>query len=204
MLHVAERKALYALFAQLFSYPDRQLAETLAAEETRVLTALLDGDLTAPTPSTEVDELQTAYTDLFINRLGGVPAPPYGSVYLEKEGRLMGETTRRVAAWYAEQGLRQEESGEPADFLSTELEFLYYLVEREEAALALRDPDLARAATLAQAQFGAELLFPWLGIFCRKVAGEGRAHPFYRQAAELLARFCRGEQEWLNRLHPES
>lgn len=204
MLHVAERKALYALFAQLFSYPDRQLAETLAAEETRALTALLGGELPAPTPDTEVNELQTAYTDLFVNRLGGVPAPPYGSVYLEREGRLMGETTRQVAAWYAKLGLRQEESGEPADFLATELEFLYFLAEREEVALAQRDPAAARAATRDQALFSAELVFPWVAIFCRKVAGEERAHPLYRHAAELLARFCTAELEWLSRLHPKS
>lgn len=203
MLHVAERKALYALFARLFSYPDQQLLETLASEETGAVLARLGGELPGTASAVTEAELQTAYTALFINRRGGIPAPPYGSVYLETENRLMGETTKRVARWYAQRGLRQEIAGEPADFLATELEFLYFLVECEESALMQRDPHAARAATLDQARFGAELFFPWAASFCARITNEASSHPFYRSAAELLAVFCSKEQQWLQRLHPE-
>ncbi|OGR31056.1 MAG: hypothetical protein A2005_09755 [Desulfuromonadales bacterium GWC2_61_20] len=202
MLQVDQRKALYALLAQLFSYPDQQLAETLAAEKTRTLFALLG---TAPpqlTAAAVAAELPAAYTALFINRLGGVAAPPYGSVYLESGGQLMGETTTRVAAWYARMGLRPENVGEPVDFLATELEFLYFLVVREETALQAGDAAAADNATRDQSRFANELLFPWIDTFCHRVSSDASAHPVYRQAAELLARFCAREQERLQRLPP--
>lgn len=197
MLQVDQRKAFYALFAQLFCYPDRQLGELLGTAGARDLCALLGTVPPKLSPETLAEELPTAYTALFINRLGGVTAPPYGSVYLESGGQLMGETTRQVSAWYVRMGLRPESPGEPPDFLATELEFLYFLVDREETAEKNGDAQSARAAALEQARFAAELFLPWIAPFCLRVSNDANAHPFYRQAAEMLARFVVIEQSWL-------
>lgn len=202
MFHVVQRKALYALLAELFSYPEAQHLVTLGAPETAALAALLDLKVPAAAIDAPLAELQTAYTSLFINRRGGVPAPPYGSVYLDHAGGLMGETTAKVAEWYAAMGLRQEAGGEPADHLATELEFLFYLVEREEVALERRDPAAARAATLDQARFFAGLFAPWVGQFCSRLCAAEPLHPCYRFAAELFRAFLAGEERWLKALHP--
>lgn len=200
MMNVEERKALYALFAQLFSYPDQELVETLAAPETDALLSLLGAEKGLPSKPEAplVRELQIAYTSLFINRIGGVPAPPYGSVYLEAESRLMGETTMQVAAWYKQLGLSHDGEGEPVDYLPTELEFLFFLVEREEVALDRGETNAIHEAFADQACFAEELFFPWVATFCQKVISEAGTHSVYRQAAELLARFCAEEQERLN------
>jgi len=199
MLHVTERKKLYAFLAHLFSYPDPELTAALqdggAAEVVRLFP-----EIPAPPPAGATTvELQTAYTDHFINRLGGVPAPPYGSVYLEKDERLMGQTTLHVAEAYRSRGLELEGSGEPADYLPTELEFLYFLVEQEEQALGRRDLEAARTALEHQASFCRTLLHPWMPAFCDRLEMDGQTHPLYRWAAGLLRTFCRQEQEWLER-----
>jgi len=200
MLHVSERKHLYAFLARLFSYPDLELTAALQKGEAVEVGSLL---LTTPAPPAILSstvELEVAYTDLFINRLGGAPAPPYGSVYLERDERLMGQTSLHVAAAYRAEGLSLEGSGEPPDFLPTELEFLYYLVEQEEQALGRRDLPAARKAVEHQAGFCRTLLHPWMPTFCGRIEADGQAHPLYHWAAGLLREFCRQEREWLERM----
>ncbi len=145
-------------------------------------------------------ELQIAYTGLFINRLGGAPALPYGSVYLEGEKRLVGESTRRVATAYDAEGLSVQEGDEPPDFLATELEFLYFLLEQEEKALKRQDVAAARATGAKQAGFVQAFLLPWVFTFSDRVQQTPDAHPLYRWGAALLARFFHHERQWLERL----
>jgi TorA maturation chaperone TorD len=200
VLHVSERKQLYAFLARLFSYPDRELTATLQDGEAAEVGSLL---LTTPAPPAALSstiELETAYTELFINRLGGAPAPPYGSVYLERDERLMGQSTLHVAEAYRSEGLSLEGSCEPPDFLPTELEFLYYLVEQEEQALSRRDLAAARTAVERQAIFSRTLLHPWMPTFCDRIEADEQTHPLYRWATGLLREFCRVEDEWLARV----
>ncbi len=201
MLHVSERKLLYRFLAQLFAYPDPQLIDALArgdAEEAARLTGI-----EAPPALLEDDvllDLETGFTSQFINRMGGVPAPPYGSLYLEQDGILMGQSSLKVLEAYRAEDLALEGGGEPPDYLATELEFLYYLVGQEEEALARRDVEGARDKTVKQRAFVSELLGPWVPVFCRRVETDERAHPLYLWGCRLLERFCAIEQDWLERL----
>jgi TorA maturation chaperone TorD len=199
MLHVSERKRLYAFLARIFSYPDRELAAALQQGEAAAVGRLLPTVPAPPASDASTVELETAYTDLFINRLGGAPAPPYGSVFLERDERLMGQSTLQVAEAYRAEGLSLEGSGEPPDFLPTELEFLYYLVEQEEQALGRKDAAAARALLGRQASFCRTLLHPWMPAFCGRIEADEQTQPFYRWAAGLLREFCRRELEWLER-----
>lgn len=202
MLHVSERKELYAMLSTLFGYPDEELLAALdRGEAARAAGRLAD----EPEPPTvggpeRLHELQAAFTDLFINRLGGAPAPPYGSVYLEPDARLMGTSSLSVAEAYRGEGLSLENSVEPPDCLATEMEFLYYLVGQEEEALQGGQLEAARTAVRKQADFCRALLHPWVPEFCRRIAEDQAAHPFYRWASGLLERFCRSEGEWLERV----
>jgi TorA maturation chaperone TorD len=197
MLHVSERKQLYAFLAALFSYPDQDLAAVLEKGEGVKMARLLAGVPLPPASEQPLVELETAYTDLFINRLGGAPAPPYGSVYLERDRRLMGQSTLQVAEAYRSVGLALEGCGEPPDFLPTELEFLYFLVEQEEQALGRRNLAEARAAVARQASFCRDLLHPWVPVFCERIQADGKATALYLWGAELLRRFCQEERKWL-------
>jgi len=200
MLHVSERKRIYALLAQLFSYPDGELSAALQQGAAAELAGMVPAVPPPPAVNGAGTELETAYTDLFINRLGGTPAPPFGSVYLDPDQRLMGQTTLHAAEAYRSEGLSVDAGGEPPDFLPTELEFLYYLVEQEEQALARRDLAAARTAAEHQASFCRTLFHPWVPAFCDRIEQDAQAHPFYRWSATLLRQFCLQEQSWLDRL----
>lgn len=202
MLHVSERKQLYRFLAGLFAYPDQELVAALARGEAMAAMRLTGSDDPPPTlPDDEpLADLEAGFTDLFINRLGGVPAPPYGSVYLEQAGNLMGASTLKVLDAYRREGLSLEGSGEPPDYLATELEFLYYLVGQEEEALQGRQVETAREFSLKQRAFVSELLMPWLPIFCRRLEAAPGGHPLYLWSGRLLRRFGELEEEWLQRL----
>lgn len=198
MLHISQRQRIYAFFVQLFNYPDAELLAVLQGETPKEI-----GQLLAAAPpaleSLTVAGLQETFTGLFISRLGGVPAPPYGSVYLD-EGTLMGASTLRVAAAYRESGLVIDGSSEPPDFLATELEYLYFLVGREEEGFKSRDVAAARQATGRQLTFLNDLLLPWLAIFVERL-DKGDTDPLYLWGAQRLLAFCRDEQAWLARLN---
>lgn len=202
MLHVSERKQLYRFLAGLFAYPDQELVTALArgeAAEAAQLTGLDDIPPSLPDDD-PLAELEAGFTDLFINRLGGVPAPPYGSIYLEQAGILMGASTLKVLDAYRREGLSLEGSGEPPDYLATELEFLYYLVGQEEEALQGRQMETARDFSLKQRTFVSELLTPWLPVFCRRLEAAPGGHPLYLWGGRLLRRFGELEEDWLKRL----
>jgi TorA maturation chaperone TorD len=196
MLTLTERKDLCSLLVQLFSYPDAELSERLAEPATASLTARLAIPALAG-PEIDWKTLEPAYTSLFINRLGGVPAPPYGSVYLDDDGQVMGASSLRVMQSYQQAGLVVE-SPEPPDFLATELEFLYFLADREENG---EGTEAARARTV----FFNELFFPWITPFCQRPAAAD-PHPFYAWAATLLLSFCQQEEERLRTqsFHPSA
>lgn len=188
MLTLTERKDLCSLLVQLFSYPDAALSKRLAEPATAVLSARLEIPAPAGAES-DWTTLEPAYTSLFINRLGGVPAPPYGSVYLDDDGQVMGASSLRVMQSYQQAGLVVE-SPEPPDFLATELEFLYFLAAREG-----EDAEGADVRTI----FFQELFLPWIAPFCQRLAAAD-PHPCYAWAATLLLAFCRQEEERLRTL----
>lgn len=200
MLHFAERKELYRFLARLFAYPDTDLVASLEQGEGALLAGLVSvGGPPEVRGCGDLRELEVGYTDLFINRLGGAPTPPYGSVYLDPQATLMGESSQKVQAAYRDEGLSLDGGGEPPDFIATELEFLYYLVDREGAALARGDVAEAARLTASQKRFFAELFFPWVMEFCDRLAEETMGHPLYLWGGRLLGAFCHAEKEWLDK-----
>jgi TorA maturation chaperone TorD len=201
MLHVSERKLLYRFLARLFAYPDQELLDTLARGEADEAARLVGIE---PPPALDavdpLQDLEVGFTEQFINRLGGIPAPPYGSVYLEQDGILMGQSSLRALEAYRVEDLSLEGGGEPPDYLATELEFLFYLVSQEEEALSRRDVEGARDKTVKQMAFVSELLIPWVSVFCSRVEKDQLAHPLYLWGCRLLERFCAMEKDWLERL----
>ncbi len=201
MLHVSERKLVYRFLARLFAYPDQELLDALARGEADEAARLVEVDpLPALHQNDSLQDLEVGFTEQFINRLGGVPAPPYGSVYLEQDGVLMGPSSLKVLEAYRAEELSLESGGEPPDYLATELEFLFYLVNQEEEALQRRDLDGARDKTVKQRAFVSELLYPWIVVFCRRVEKDQHGHPLYLWGGQLLEKFCAMEKDWLERL----
>ncbi len=130
-------------------------------------------------PPPEADEdLEYDFNRLFVGP-GRLAAPPYASVYLETEPRLMGETTLLVRAVYHALGLASpRQSALPDDHLSLEL----------DAALALRaaagEADGPEMAALRR-YFLAEHLGRWLPAFAARVR-EASPHPAVACAVSRL------------------
>ncbi|TBH21422.1 TorD/DmsD family molecular chaperone [Thermus thermamylovorans] len=120
-------------------------------------------------PRVPPEELQAAYTALFVANPRGVPAPPYAGYALD--GELLGPSLHRLLAVYREGGLEVQESWRDLpDHLAALGEAI--------ALLGPRRPDLARRLL-------EEFLGPWLGRFGQAV----KAHDptgFYGTLVGLL------------------
>lgn len=67
------------------------------------------------------------YSKLFVGPFDML-APPYGSVYLEETRQIQGESTKDVERIYEKAGIEKTaDFHEPADHISVEFEFIYYL-----------------------------------------------------------------------------
>ena len=105
--------------------------------------------------------LESDYVSLFINDRGGITAPLYASCYDSEDPRLMGEPALLMKQRFESKRLAQDDNiGEPADHLSIELEFLYFLLSQENA-----DSDPSTEA----ADFATEAMLPWIRSFHEKI-----------------------------------
>ena len=115
--------------SKAFLYPDEDFLNNLKsglkelANEEETLNQIITGFQKEP-----LSELQAEYTRLFINGYPKTCCPPYESVYLE--GQMVGQVNRIVMEIYQNWGF----SVNPrlADHVSTELEFLAFLLTASE------------------------------------------------------------------------
>jgi TorA maturation chaperone TorD len=152
-------------------------------------------------------ELQKEYTRLFINARPKVPAPPYGSLYLEKDGLLWGKTTVDAVKIYIDSGLKiADEFKDIPDHFATELEFMWYLIREEIKARGLlkdrssgdggnKGADVKRAKKMVnlQEKFLKKHLGVWYEIFLERVISSTRS-VFYSEVSALARKFISGEK----------
>ncbi|MDO8932212.1 MAG: molecular chaperone TorD family protein [Rhodocyclaceae bacterium] len=174
--------------------------ETAFAEE-KVFPSLLDAvarfdadlvpyarQLGAEFARARTEDLLLDYTRLFLGPMQ-ILAKPYGSVWLEENKTLMGDTTMAVIALYQEGGFEiDEEFREVPDHIAVELEFLYLLIFQENEARSSGDAARLKAVADLKARFLDQHLGRWIGPFTEAVKGSAES-VFYRQLAELTALF---------------
>jgi TorA maturation chaperone TorD len=126
--------------------------------------------LLAQDKSDKSDEtLEEAWQRLFIGPYA-LPAPPWGSVYLDKENVLFGDSTLKLRDWMAQQQVEVTlEQQEPEDHFGLLLMMAAWLAEHQPADL----PVLL-----------AEHLLPW-GYRYLALLQSDAGHPFYQGLAEL-------------------
>ncbi|WP_441257868.1 molecular chaperone TorD family protein [Vibrio sp. Vf1514] len=127
----------------------------------------------------EVDLLQAEHDRLFAG-LGDMPAPPWGSVYLDKEAVLFGESTVMYRQFLRECGVAlSSQQNEPEDQIGLMLMVAAMLLENDQ-----------------HAQFKAllgEHLMPWFGYYMAefKRTVESPAYALLaEQTQELLHSVC--------------
>lgn len=192
---VTAREDVYRLLAACYYSPSRSMIEedccgslaTLlkgiappAAEQAAEAAGLLG--------ETTVEALLVEHTRLFLGPFKLV-APPYGSVWLDDQKTVMGDSTQKVATFYHTCGLQlADDFHELPDHFAVELEFLSYLAfKQREAATAGDSAEVERLKGL-QHEFLDNFLLPWLTQFTDAVINDGEA-PFYVAIARCTAAF---------------
>ena len=128
------------------------------------------------------------YTRLFLGP-SHILAKPYGSIWLEDEKTVMGDSTLAALALYNEGGFDiDEEFLELPDHIAVELEFLYLLIFRENEARMQGNSDRLNSVTDLKRRFLSQHLGRWVGPFTTAVMDSAESD-FYRQLAKLTKAF---------------
>ncbi len=192
----AARAEAYRLLSALFCDPDvpSLLAEDVPARLERTLEAAGSSAvaaaraLSAALANADAEGLRVEHARLFIGP-GELPAPPYGSVYLDEGRRLFGPSTSAAAHSYEEAGLVLDEvQHELPDHVAAELEFLHVLAWREQEALARSALEEADRAHDAAHGFLTQHLGRWAQPFAQRIQ-EHTTEPVYRHLSEVLVTF---------------
>ena len=136
------------------------------------------------------DDLTVEYARLFLGPFE-IKAPPYGSLYLDGEGRVMGDSTMDVIRFYEDAGLtRSKDCGDLPDHIAVELEFMSYLIYKEIEAIEKSDFATALEMIKKQESFLDRLLGRWIVQFCRKIK-ESTDNEFYTALADCASLFVK-------------
>lgn len=156
---------------------------------------LLHGDSTETARSMEtsfresgVENLLVDYCHLFLGPFD-IRAKPYGSVYLDGEKVVMGDSTVALQELYHRGGFElAEDFKEMPDHIAVELEFLYLLIFQENEARKGREPGEVKRLAELKREFLTTHLGRWVIPFTEALR-EGAVTPFYRQLAHLTETF---------------
>jgi TorA maturation chaperone TorD len=193
------RESLCRFLAACYYQPGPEFAEEKVFDSMLHAATRIDPDLAAHArrlgaefSAEEPESLLLDYTRLFLGP-SHIVAKPYGSVWLEGEKTLMGNSTMAVQELYHEGGFEiDEEFRELPDHIAAELEFLYLLIYRENEGHRNGEPEALKAAAGLRKRFLEEQLGLWIGPFTAAVKG-GAQSGFYRELAELTERFVKME-----------
>jgi TorA maturation chaperone TorD len=188
------RAYIYKALAECY-YPPGEATLELARQLGRALNAVCPAAAEAAMRSDEsLEELAIDHARLFVGPFA-LLAPPYGSVYLEAERRLMDDSTLAVSERYHEVGLEVAAgfNGTP-DHIAAELEFMHVLVVKDLDTLSGGDPVRARRYRRKQLGFLERYLAPWVPAFSRSVEEHAQTS-FYKDIATATRMFVESDLE---------
>ncbi len=196
VLHEKMRFDCYRFLSACFCEPQKELYReekllnnlTLSlrqsSPEAAVFSALMEENLHKYSD----EDLAVEYARLFLGPFE-TKVPPYGSLYLDGEGRVMGDSTMNVVRFYEEAGLsRNEDCHDLPDHVAVELEFMSFLIFKEIEALEKLDFVTAIAMIKKQEHFLEGFLGRWVVPFCEKIK-ESTDNGFYTALADCTAAF---------------
>lgn len=188
------RASVYGLLAGLFlSPPDEALLATLRSPDFVAEWPLGRGTphveaglsrLTTALSTVTAEAVRAEFWHLF-GTLGPAAAPPWESVYLDREHVVFGSDTLRVRALYARFGLVfPEASRQPDDHIGLELEFLARLSAATVERMVVGDEEGVQVLLAGQRECLEEHLLRWAEAFVTKVEAAS-ATGFYSGVARL-------------------
>jgi DMSO reductase family type II enzyme chaperone len=184
------RSLIYNILSLCYVYPDEKVYASIAAGEwiggfSEALHLLDEKNFddclrTIKQTISGIEEgepmaMAREYTRLFINAFPYEIAPPYGSIYLEKDGFVYSKTTLELLRFYHEIGFTlKEDLKDLPDHIAHELEFMGILAGEESQASGNERIKLEEI----QMDFLSRFILPWVPTFCEKVVEHSR-YPFY-------------------------
>lgn len=202
----AGRAALYRSLACAFRYPDELATRTLgdlpgrsvlAALPTRVgsgwgvVEAALD-EVRARTTGLAPDVLESEFVRTFGHTIPK-EYPPFESEYTAAQTFQQTVVLGDIAGFYSAFGLRLAAgTGERADALSVELEFLHFLAVQAAHVLAKGTDEQATVVGEATRAFLGEHVAVWAPSFARRLREKGGS-PLYGSLATLLEAWLRAD-----------
>jgi TorA maturation chaperone TorD len=186
--------AAFRLLSDCFFLPDPVLSEKLETLEFN-MTHVCDAAIPFVQnmrkefeAGEDLEPLKVAFSKLFVGPYQ-MSAVPYGSVYLEGERKMMGDSTLDVINRYREAGLDTAANFKDApDHITVELEFMYYLIFREIEAFANSDIETAIGFFQKQKSFLEDHLMAWMPEFANSII-ENAENPFYPNLAKATTMF---------------
>ncbi len=207
----------YLLFQSVFgSEPTAELVETLCGNATREALGLFSFETNASYEAAlapvlqaldslqedfdnKLDALRSEYTRLFVGPLE-LKAPPWESIYANKQRTLFQQSTLDVRNAYRAQGLLPAEYPSVADdHLALECAFLAQLGSRAQTACDNNDTEAVKTALDASKQFLEEHLLVWITDYSKDLSTAERAD-FYPLLAELALEFMKVDKTLLSEL----
>lgn len=135
-----------------------------------------------------IEILKVDYAKLFVGPFS-LLAPPYGSVYLESERMVMGNSTADVEKWYRATGLDVDAQFKDApDHIAAELEFMHFLIFKEMEAADQEGADGVIKYLKMQRSFLEYHLGSWISDFADKVVNNAQT-AFYQNIARAAKAF---------------
>jgi TorA maturation chaperone TorD len=186
------RRDTYKLLSACYYLPEEDTIKKLAKLEEAMGSVCAEAaeHISNMRGETEIELLKIDYSKLFVGPFK-LLAPPYGSVYLEGERRVMGDSTIDARNRYKEVGL--DISGglkEAPDHIAIELEFMYYLIFKEIESIENSDFESAMYYLKKQRGFLKDHLGVWVSEFADNVE-ENAGTDFYKNLARATKVFVK-------------
>ena len=196
------RQDIYKNLANCYRLPEKTILADLNMLSTQLSNLNSDATSYVKCMQTELEQnydlelLKIEFTRLFVGPYSP-PVPPYGSIYIEKERKVMGDSTMDVQKRYQNFGLDISKNfKEVPDHITAELEFMFFLIFKEIESLQSNMPEQAQEILYHQKSFHTDHLNRWISDFADCVI-EHTGTEFYRNLAKATRIFVVEELECL-------
>ena len=186
--HESSRMTAFRILSDCFFLPDPGLTELLEDLEfnmtnvCKTAVPLIQNMRKEFKAAADLEPLKVDFAKLFVGPYQ-LSAAPYGSVYLEGERKMMGNSTLDVRERYRDAGLDTAKTFKDApDHISAELEFMHFLIYKEIEAFGNSDLEMATAFIQKQRSFLEDHLMAWVPEFTANVI-EHAETLFYKNLA---------------------
>lgn len=183
----------YKFLSSCYYLPDEELVDVISKRDDSEPDP--HRDIIKAFPGKEgIGSLRTDYARLFVGPFKLI-APPYGSIYLENARQVMGDSTIAASNLYKQEGLEVSLKEAP-DHIAIELEFMYFLVLNEAAAVKESDQKKAEGYIEKQRSFLGDYLGKWVFEFT-EIVEKGASTEFYKTLAHSTKLFIKDDMDYL-------